>query len=154
MGTYSDPEKILGPLKLPVKHQAKRLLGKWPNSEAKSRNRARLPPLNNNKTHTFARSSFQKAATHKKAQTEAEFLLRGSFPEGGLKISKIHRDLLGPSQDGFRISPSNQVSGTRSHKLFSIGKSTNRDRVCDPVWDLSQTCIVCGQSSHFSILKA
>lgn len=35
MGAYSDPEKMLGPRILPVKHQAKCLLGKRLMSEAK-----------------------------------------------------------------------------------------------------------------------
>lgn len=35
MGTYSDPEKMLGPRIMPVKHQAKCLLGKRLISEAK-----------------------------------------------------------------------------------------------------------------------
>lgn len=51
---------------------------------------------------------------------------QGKFPRRWPKISQIHRDLLGPVKMASFISTSNQVSGTRAHKLLSIREYQQR----------------------------
>lgn len=48
------------------------------------------------------------------------------FPRRWPKTSEIHRDLLGPVKMASVISTSNQVSGTRAHKLLLIREYQQR----------------------------
>lgn len=95
----------------------------------KSRNRARLPPPWSNNNHTACSSSQDRKQWHIRRPKWKLNFSSGEVSQKVAKISKIHRDLLGPVKMASVISPSNQISGTGSHKLLSIGESTNRDRV-------------------------